>query len=138
MLTNTAGLLTLLAAKACGATRILITDISTDNLVLAESLGAYKTFCHPKTAPPESLAKELKQMLSPIGPEVVIDCVGFESTMRTAVMSCASGGKIVLVGLGQDHICVPINTLTVRELDILGSFAYVNTVSQLLVALPFE
>lgn len=126
----TAGLMTLLAAKASGATRILITDISPANLAIAQSLGAYKTYCHARTASPESIAKDLKLMMGPHGPDIFIDCVGFESTMQTAVLSCASGGKIVLVGLAQDQIAVPMNTVTVRELEILGSFAYANTVSQ--------
>lgn len=129
----TAGLMSLLAAKASGATRILVNDINPANLAIAQSLGAYKTYCHARTASPESIAKELKHMTGPYGPDILIDCVGFESTMQTAVLSCASGGKIVLVGLAQDQIAVPMNTVTVRELEIVGSFAYANTVSQLRV-----
>lgn len=107
----------------------MITDINPDNLAVAEKLGAWKTYCHSKSASPDTIAKELKHMLQPIGPEIVLDCVGFESTVRTAVMSCARGGKIVCVGLGQDQMSVPMTTVTCHELEIVGSFAYCNTVS---------
>ena len=124
----TTGLLTLIAAKAFGATRLLITDINPTNLARAEQMSA-KTYCHSSTASPAVIAKELQYMMAPNGPEVVIDCVGFDSTAQTAALTCSRGGTVVLVGLGHDQVKLPLNAIVVRELSVKGSFAYVNTVS---------
>ena len=66
------GLLTLIAAKAFGATRLMSTDVNPTNLARAEKMGA-KTYCHSSTASPADIAKELKGIMAPNGPEIVID-----------------------------------------------------------------
>ena len=77
--------MTLAAALSFGATSVTITDINPDNIKLAQRMGATNTHCHPRTATPPEIAEYLKKLLSPIGPEIVIDCVGFESTVQTAI-----------------------------------------------------
>ena len=51
------------------------------------------------------------------------------AVLQTALDAVAPGGKIVLVGLGQERCCVPTMQTVFKELDFLGSFRYVNTVS---------
>lgn len=43
------------------------------------------------------------------------------------------GGKVVLVGMGQNHMKLAMGTASCREVDLLGSFRYANTVR---IALP--
>jgi L-iditol 2-dehydrogenase len=121
------GLMTLGAALAFGATNVTITDISPQNLDLAKQMGATNTYNHSRTAKPEEIADYLKKLLHPFGPEIIIDCVGFESTVQTAIKSCCMGGKVVVVGMGQDNMTLPMSTVGVRELDVLGCFRYANT-----------
>lgn len=121
--------MTLAAAKSFGATSLAITDISPQNIALAKKMGATEAYCHPRTATPQEIADHLKKMLSPFGPEIIIDCVGFESTVQTAIRSCCMGGKVVVVGMGQDNMTLPMSTVGVHELDVLGCFRYANTVS---------
>lgn len=40
-----------------------------------------------------------------------------------------SGGKVVLVGMGQEEMQLGLGEACIREVDILGSFRYCNTVS---------
>lgn len=129
LLYASAGLMTLAAAKSFGATSLAITDISPQNIALAKKMGATEAYCHPRTATPQEIADHLKKMLSPFGPEIIIDCVGFESTVQTAIRSCCMGGKVVVVGMGQDNMTLPMSTVGVHELDVLGCFRYANTVS---------
>ncbi|KAK9807644.1 hypothetical protein WJX72_005195 [[Myrmecia] bisecta] len=121
------GLVALLAAKAFGADSIAITDVKQDNLRLATRLGASMALCHPTNASPRDIAASLKAALPPDGPEIVIDCVGFESTMETALEACMAGGKVVLVGLGADKMNLSMEHVSSKELDIMGSFRYANT-----------
>ena len=38
------------------------------------------------------------------------------------------GGKVVSVGMGCEHAHLPVSTITVKEIDFMGSFRYANTV----------
>lgn len=77
--------MTLAAALSFGATSVTITDINPDNIKLAKRMGAHNAVCHARTSTPQEVADQLKKTLAPIGPEIVIDCVGFESTVVTAI-----------------------------------------------------
>jgi hypothetical protein len=51
--------------------------------------------------------------------------------LQTAVKACAQGGKVVTVGMGVDEVRFPNTLATVKEVDIIGSFRYANTVRPL-------
>lgn len=48
---------------------------------------------------------------------------------QTALAAAAAGGRVVLVGMGQTEMSLPIGSASIREVDILGCFRYRNTVS---------
>ena len=82
--------MTILAAKAFGASRVAVTDMVDANLALAASMGATHTLQVDPMAPPEEAAASLKAAFGGEGPDIVIDCAGFESTMQVlaALRSC--------------------------------------------------
>lgn len=74
--------MTLLAARAFGADEVAITDVKAEKLDLADQLGASESLeCSP-TDSPTVVARHLKAALPPYGPDIVIDCAGYESTMQ--------------------------------------------------------
>lgn len=121
------GLNALIAAKAYGASKVAITDVREDNLPVAEKLGVDYTLLTPRNMTPLQIAEALHKALPPYGPEVVIDCAGFDSTLQTAMEAVASGGKVVIVGMGQDTCQLNTGAVVVKELDIHGCFRYTNT-----------
>lgn len=48
--------------------------------------------------------------------------------MQAAVEACTPGGKVVLVGMGQNEMRLPLASTAVQEIDIIGSWRYANTV----------
>ena len=83
-------MITLLAAKAYGADTIAVTDVKEDNLSLADTLGANVALLQQPHATTAQVAEALRTALPPFGPDIIIDCAGFESTMqvRSATTCC--------------------------------------------------
>ncbi|KAG5188786.1 sorbitol dehydrogenase [Tribonema minus] len=119
------GLVTLLVAKAFGATSIVITDISDERLTVAKALGA--TACiNVANLTTEETCKRITEALGGRKPHVTADCCGFTSSMAAALAVTASGGKVCLIGMGHGEMTLPLTASAAREVDILGVFRYRN------------
>ena len=119
------GLVSLLAARAMGATEVVLTDISASRLELAAQLGAQHTLL-VDTKDAAALAERVKELLGGHQPEVTIECSGAESSIQLAIHATRSGGVAVLVGMGPAMVSVPIIHAASREVDIRGIFRYAN------------
>jgi alcohol dehydrogenase, propanol-preferring len=60
-------------------------------------------------------------MTSGKGVDIIIDCVGAESTISSSVKIIGKGGAIVVVGLFGSHIKVPLALLVINEYKVIGS-----------------
>jgi len=110
------GLLTLQAARHMGAGRITLVDLQASRLEHAAKLGA--AVVHPGEL--ESRWSEL----FPRGIDVIIDCVGVQPTREQAMRLVNPGGRIIMVGLGQQVSSLPVNDLVRQEIALLGSYTY--------------
>lgn len=120
------GLVSLLAAKAMGASQVVISDLSSERLAKAKEMEADFLLPVRKEDTPQELAKKVQGMLGCM-PQITIECTGVESSMQTAIYATRSGGVVVLVGLGAEMTTVPLVNASVREVDIRGVFRYCNT-----------
>lgn len=70
---------------------------------------------------------------------IALEGVGFNLThafIQTGIRACVAGGKLVVVGLGGEEANLPIAAAACKEVDIIGSFRYANTVSLLQLLNP--
>lgn len=79
-----AGLMVLAAAKAFSASSVAITDIRPDNLPVAKQLGARHAMDQSQATSASDTVQALKAVFAE-GPDIVIDCVGFESTITVSM-----------------------------------------------------
>ena len=116
------GLVTLLAAKAYGATRIFVGDVLDKRLDKAAELGAI-----PVNTAKEDFAARVMEETGGRGVDVAIDCAGFSATVDACLGCAKPAGMIVLVGLGADRID-GFNTslMSTRELTVKSIFRYRN------------
>ncbi|KAF3433043.1 hypothetical protein FNV43_RR24145 [Rhamnella rubrinervis] len=121
------GLITLLAARAFGAPRIVIVDVDDCRLSIAKSLGADKTVIASTNIEDIGIEVEQVQQAMGTGIDVSFDCVGLNKTMSTALNATRSGGKVCLIGLAQTQTTVPLTPAAAREVDVIGIFRYRNT-----------
>lgn len=73
----------LAAAKAFSASSVAITDIRPDNLPVAKQLGAKHALDQSQATSASDTVEALKAVFAE-GPDIVIDCVGFESTITVS------------------------------------------------------
>ncbi|KAL7833437.1 hypothetical protein AOLI_G00283970 [Acnodon oligacanthus] len=125
-LTGPIGQVTLLVAKAMGASQVIISDLSAERLAKAKDLGADFLLPVKSEDAPQEIARRVEGMLGGM-PHISIECIGVQSSIQTAIYATCSGGAVVLVGLGEKMTTVPLLSAAVREVDIKGVCRYCNT-----------
>ncbi|KAL9116248.1 MAG: hypothetical protein Q9227_000619 [Pyrenula ochraceoflavens] len=141
------GLLVSAALAVHGVADIVIADISAARLAIAEKLGqdpktgyrrfSIRTVLLDKLSPTTNtdtkmsnatyLAGVIKETTSPShGFPRVFECTGLESCVQLGIFSASTGGKLMLVGMGQPIQTLNISAAALREVDIVGVFRYAN------------
>ena len=116
------GFLTMLIAKAAGATQIGMTDINENRLQFAKDYGEGNQ-CETYDVTKEGVVDGM-----PDDFDVAIDCTGVVSSSETCIQKLRKGGMMVLVGMGSQKLDVqPILT---KELDMVGVFRYCSKSSR--------
>lgn len=110
------GLVAAQAARAYGATDVVVTDVNPSRLALAERLGAT-----PLDVTRTSVAE------SGLDPDVLLECSGNERATRDGIMAMSRAGRVVLIGMGGDEITLPLPRVQDFELVLTGAFRYANT-----------
>lgn len=123
---GTIGLVSVLAARAYGASKIVVLDIDDYKLKKALEVGADCTV-NVKGCQDKDIVKVIYEVFSH-HPHKTIECCGYEQALRVGLQATRSGGKLVLVGMGveTENPKLPLTECIFREVDILGVFRYVN------------
>ena len=118
------GLLAMEAARAAGATDVILTDVVESKLDVAERRGADLTVDVSEA----DLATAVDEYTDGVGADVVIEASGATPSIQSTLDGVRRGGTVVFVGLGSDDE-VPLDVLDVvdNEIDVHGSFRYKNT-----------
>ncbi|CAH1173524.1 unnamed protein product [Phaedon cochleariae] len=119
------GLVTLLAAKAMGASKIVITDILDVKLKMAKQLGADYTIKIDGSLTEDQIVSKVIELLGQ-EPNASMDCTGVEACVRICVKSTGLAGVVVLVGLGKLEMTLPLANALIKEVDVRGVFRYCN------------
>lgn len=115
------GFLVLLAAKAAGASRLVMTGLSVDaeRLKVAQSLGA-----HTIVADQVDAAEAVRDLTRGLGPDVVFECAGHPSGVPQALSLARKGGRIGVLGQGYADSSFNTAILSYREVELIGVRSY--------------
>ncbi len=117
------GLTTLQAAKAHGATRIIVTDVVESRLEFARKLGATDVI----NAAEQDVVEAIRELTSGRGVDAAFECAGTQATLEQAFKVARDGGSVQLVGMPAElNPPIPIYDLINRELTVRGTFRYAN------------
>lgn len=127
------GLLSMLSARAFGATHVIVTDISQSRLDFAKACGASETLLMSRELQVGEAAQLVRQAVRKLRPlrevdgvDVVLECSGAESSLQLALRAAALGSTIVCVGCQPDQVSIPLGLAVMQEVDIKGVFRYRN------------
>lgn len=113
------GLLTLQAARAAGCSRVFVADIDATRLKAAAELGADKTLLLSGA----ELTKEILNLTEGRGVDVVLEAVGRNETIATAIDSVRKGGTVTLIGNITPQVNLPLQKVVSRQIRLQGSCA---------------
>ena len=109
------GLVAVQAARAFGATEVMVSDVNAARLRLAAALGATVAVDPGETR------------LADLAPDVLLECSGVPSVIGDGIRALTRAGRAVLVGMGGDEVPLPLPAVQERELVVTGTFRYANT-----------
>lgn len=116
------GLASLIAAKAAGASRVIMTGLTSDQhkLVLAQEFGADHTI----VVDSEDTVDRVRELTGGAMADLVLDLTPMaRQPVTDALNSVRHGGRVVLAGLkGPDPVPVPIDTVINRAITIVGAY----------------
>ncbi|OAV85277.1 hypothetical protein PTTG_30646, partial [Puccinia triticina 1-1 BBBD Race 1] len=59
-------------------------------------------------------------------PRVALECTGYQSSVRSAIFSVKFGGKVFVIGCGEDEQMFPFAYMCANEIDLQFEFRYAN------------
>jgi L-iditol 2-dehydrogenase len=113
------GLLTLQAAKAAGASQVLIADIDRSRLERAEKLGADAALLLSGA----ELVEEILRRTGGRGVDLVLEAVGRDETIAASIASVRKGGTVTLIGNISPQVKIPLQVVVSRQIRLQGSCA---------------
>lgn len=111
------GIVATQTARAYGASQIIVSDINTARRDQAASFGATDTI-DPQKVDIATLDFRV---------DAYIDASGAASAIQAGIRAVRPGGKVILVGMGQADMQLPVSVIQNHELLVTGVFRYANT-----------
>lgn len=109
------GVIVAQTAKAFGASEVIITDTVESRRTFALSHGASRAI------------DPTKESLSGLDVDVFIDATGVGKAVYDGIKAVGPNGRVILVGMGDDDVLLPVDYIQSRELWVTGIFRYTNT-----------
>ena len=115
------GLLLLQAARTTGyaSACVYVSDVDATRLALARDLRADATFL----ASGPDLTAEILKRTEGRGVDIVLEAVGRDETIATAIDCVRKGGTVVLVGNISPQVNLPLQKVVARQIRLQGSCA---------------
>ena len=117
---GTIGLCTIMCAKAAGAGRIIVLEMSAARKAKALEVGA-TVVLDPKDC---DAVAEVKALTGGYGADVSFECIGHRDTAKLAIDVIRKAGKTVLVGIFEEPSSFNFFEIVATEKQVIGSLAY--------------
>jgi (R,R)-butanediol dehydrogenase/meso-butanediol dehydrogenase/diacetyl reductase len=114
---GTIGLFVMQCAKAAGARRVIVTEVSGPRIEKAKELGADEVI-HARN---EDVVERIRELTGGFGPDIVYDCAGSPDATRTMLeFAPTGGGKAIIVSTYGVPVELDLNMVMMKNLDVVG------------------
>jgi threonine dehydrogenase-like Zn-dependent dehydrogenase len=113
----------LAGAVEAGIPRILVSDMAAPRLETAKAWGATQAL----NAGEVDVVAAVKDLTGGKGADAVIDAVGSAGTRDQALKAVVPGGRVVFIGLHEEHSRIEANYIVRQEISVTGCFAYTQS-----------
>lgn len=113
------GLITLLSAKAAGATQIIVVDLSEERLKKAKELGATTIIEGNRDDIVDTILN-----LTNGGVSVAYECAGVQPTMTNAVASVKQGGQVMAIAVFTKPVSIDMGQVMFKAANVTSTLAY--------------
>jgi len=117
---GTIGNLAAQAAKALGASSVMISDMNQPRLELAKKCGVEHTVNIEKS----DLSTEIRNIWGEDGADLFIECVGLQSSIDQAINIARKGSDIIVAGVFGSLTTVNMGLVQDKELNLIGTLMY--------------
>ena len=116
------GILTLLAARAFGATMLFVSDLNDTRLEIARQILPGVVTLNPER---DDIGARIRAATEGgVGCDVALECVGNEKALASCLDAVRKQGVIVQVGLHPGNSGLDWFNVTFKDVDLRGSWAY--------------
>lgn len=112
------GLLTLLAAKAAGASEIVMVDVSEERLAKAKELGA----AYIVNAATEDTVQAIVSLTG--GVEIAYEAAGAQPTFSNTISVLKKGGDLMFIAAFTKPVELDMSLVMIKELNVTSTLAY--------------
>ncbi|GGE13793.1 alcohol dehydrogenase [Aureimonas endophytica] len=116
------GLVTVLAALAAGAARVIVSDVDDTKLAIAAKLGAVSTV----NVTQQDLASAVKRETAGWGADVIYECAGSERAIANIFEPLCPGGAVVFVGIPLHPAAYDVSAAMLKEARVEHVFRYAH------------
>lgn len=114
---GTIGLFVMQCAKAAGARRVIVTEVSDIRIEKAGELGADEVV----NARRENVVERIHELTDGFGPDIVFDCAGNPEATRTMIEFAPNGrGKAIIVSTYEQPFEIDLNMVMMKNLQMVG------------------
>ena len=113
------GLMTLQVAREKGVRNIVALDTLEYRLAVARKFGATTTINVTKEDP-------VQKILADRGADAVFEAVGHQQTVQQGLGMVKKGGTVIIIGMLEATMQLPMLDITVKEIELHGSYGYTS------------
>lgn len=117
---GTIGLFAIQIAKIAGASKVIVTEVTSSRGILAKKMGAMAVF-NPNT---DGVEGKVSELLGNKKINKVIVSAGNKDIPGFASLLVAKGGLVILVGISPQPCSIDTNDVVISEKVIMGSHGY--------------
>jgi (R,R)-butanediol dehydrogenase/meso-butanediol dehydrogenase/diacetyl reductase len=116
------GALTILAAKAAGASVIIVSEPNPNRRRIVNEIAPYAVVVDPKT---QNLAEVVHDLTEEgVGVDVALECVGLEGSLNACADAVRRQGKVVQVGLHIKRASVDAMLWALKDITLEATWCY--------------